>query len=445
MLGAGAAGLAAARALGEAGLAVGVLEARARPGGRIHTVHEADGVPIELGAEFLHGAARETVDALRGSGAHLIAVAEGHFVAAGGITRQRDDYWERVGQVLARLDPSPGGERPVAEAFRALGASPADAEPAGLAAQYVEGFHAADLARISERAVARAEQGGSGGGSESRRIAEGYDAVTAALLHGLPAGVTLRLGAAVTTVRWRRGEVAVTTRAGAVLHARAAVVTLPLGVLKAPAGAEGAVAFEPALESVAAKRAALAALEMGAAARLVLRFRERWWPEEMSFLHLPGARSFGIWWTRAPLTTPLLTGWIGGPPARRLLARVREAHGLRGAHSGAYSDDAALARALAAEALPELAERCGLAPARLAELLAGAYLHDWIADPLARGAYSYAAVGGLEAGAALAAPLDDTLFFAGEATTDATRHGTVDGALASGRRAADEVRAALLS
>jgi monoamine oxidase len=71
--------------------------------------------------------------------------------------------------------------------------------------------------------------------------------------------------------------------------------------------------------------------------------------------------------------------------------------------------------------------------------------HDWAADPFARGAYSYVRSGGMEAQAALARPLEDTLFFAGEATELGGYQATVHGALFAGQRAADEVLRSLMA
>ena len=80
--------------------------------------------------------------------------------------------------------------------------------------------------------------------------------------------------------------------------------------------------------------------------------------------------------------------------------------------------------------------------ARLEARIVSSYVHDWHGDPFSRGAYSYAVVGGATAPNELAAPLESTLFFAGEAT-HATLGGTVAGAIASGRRAAEEVLSTL--
>jgi len=80
-----------------------------------------------------------------------------------------------------------------------------------------------------------------------------------------------------------------------------------------------------------------------------------------------------------------------------------------------------------------------IATEELEPLLEAAYFHDWQSDPFSRGAYSYGKVGADGAQEALGRPVEKTLFFAGEATDTTGRNGTVDGAVASGRRAAAEI------
>ena len=81
----------------------------------------------------------------------------------------------------------------------------------------------------------------------------------------------------------------------------------------------------------------------------------------------------------------------------------------------------------------------GLRHQQVVSLLEAWYVHDWQADPFSRGAYSYIRVGGFDAPAVLSRPIENTLFFAGEATDTSGHGGTVHGALASGKRVADEV------
>jgi monoamine oxidase len=209
--------------------------------------------------------------------------------------------------------------------------------------------------------------------------------------------------------------------------ARAALITLPLGVLQARPPAPGAVRFSPALP--ARKRAAITGARMGPVVRMVLRFGtadagawSRPGARGFDFLHVEGGAFPTLWRATGPGEPPVVTAWAGGPAARRLPRapdrRLRAAVG-------------SLARGL------------GLPPSALLDDLAGWRVFDWQADPHARGAYSYAPPGGLRLPAQLAAPVASTLFFAGEATHAGGLTGTVHGALETGARAAREVAESL--
>jgi monoamine oxidase len=240
----------------------------------------------------------------------------------------------------------------------------------------------------------------------------------------------------VTTLHWRRGavEATVQSRAGYALDALAAscaVITLPLGVLQAPAGAPGGVRFVPDLEDT---RAALDQLEMGHVIKVALRFREPFWERDrrldgrptedlsaLSFL-LSGDAAVPTWWSAYPAQAPLLIGWAAGAAADRLAPAAGQAGEL-------FVVD---------QAIGALARLLGADRRRVEGQLDGWYFHDWQSDPFARGAYSFVRAGGCGAQARLAQPVDDTLFFAGEATAEG-HTGTVHGAIASGARAARQV------
>ena len=105
ILGAGGAGLAAARRLSQNGQRVIVLEARDRVGGRVHTLHEQDWpVPVELGAEFVHGRPRETWDIIRAADLNAYDVPDEHLHLTGGRLRKIDHFWSRVDDVMARME-----------------------------------------------------------------------------------------------------------------------------------------------------------------------------------------------------------------------------------------------------------------------------------------------------------------------------------------------------
>ena len=419
VIGAGAAGLAAARVLTAAGCPVRILEARDRIGGRIRTLRHASlPLPIELGPEFVHGDPEQIRTLVQAHGLTTFDAGEEHAVFDRGRLRPVGGFWSRVERVIQELDTG-GADRAVEAALH-----PRRRSKAGQwAARYVEGFHAADLRRMSVRALARSERGQGSGSSGAARILNGYDALAEAMavpLHG-PL-VDLRLRTVVREIRWQRGHVTAVTEGPAgepagEHEAPAAIVTVPLGVLKAH-GKPGGVRITPAPP---AWLEAMGLLEMGSVLRLVLQFREAPWPPDLGFLHLPGA-VLPTWWTPSPLRAPLIVAWAGGPSAERLLGHDRQE--------------------LAAVALDVLAPAIGVERERLGDLLAEAYHHDWSADPFARGAYSYALVGGADAPAALGRPVEGTLVAAGEATAGDGENGTVQGAIASGERAARAILAA---
>ena len=223
----------------------------------------------------------------------------------------------------------------------------------------------------------------------------------------------MRNGVKAVAVQWRRGAVRIETIAGA-YQAPFAILTLPLGVWQA-----GAVAFEPDLID---KRDAASRLAVGEVIRISFRFRERFWERltpNMMFLHSDDA-TMPTWWSAAAADAPLLTGWAAAHAGGSLSGLSREEVRDRALD--------ALGRILSTNPRP---------------FVDTWHTHDWQSDPMSMGAYSYIPAGEMDAPGRLAAPVEDTLFFAGEATNTEGHGGTVHGAIATGRRAARETIAAL--
>ena len=426
IVGAGAAGLAAARALRALGHDVVVIEARNRIGGRVLTRRVPGfALPIELGAEFIHGDAPATMRLLDQAALAACAVCGPQRRASGGRV-QPAHPGEAVDRVLGRIDPS----RPDESFARFLARRPggrAGARDRAEARRFVQGFHAADIRRIGVHGIAPDEDAPpSEQALHVSRVVEGYGA----LMAWLARGTRVQMRTAVDTIAWRRARAELSlrtgTRGGARLAARAVIVAVPLGVLQTPPGAHGAIRLVP---DPAALRAPVAGLAMGSVTRLVVGFRELPWRrlpvaarlEDVSFIHTP-AGPFNVWWTMHPMHPPLAVAWSGGPPAAALAERPR-----------ADLLDIAIAQLAAALDVPRR---------RIATHVQHTWVHDWQHDPFARGAYSYARVGGSDAARALSRPIAGTLFVAGE-HTDAEASGTVEGAIASGLRAARQVHAAL--
>lgn len=425
VVGAGAAGLAAASTLGQAGYSVSVLEARDRIGGRIWTRHEQNvAMPIELGAEFIHGEAPTTLRWLSRVGKSAVAMPESHLRLEHGVVQPTDDYFEQLQSVFARHDAEITHDMSLLQLFDQH--LRGDVSPAlrDHALMMVEGFDAADPARVSARDIAN-EWTGDMLDAAQTRPQESYASLLTALSQLLTASVRVQLQHQVRAIDWSNGGVSIagtSKEQSFQVRARRAVITLPLGVLQQ---GERAVAFTPALSD---KQSALDHLGFGAVVKIVMKFNRAFWLDavagaasDTAFFHQRQS-SFRTFWSALPQSEAILTAWAGGPRATRLAA----------------DNDAA---GLVSHALDSLEQLFGPAFSKAHNLrgqLQGAYFHDWQQDRFSRGAYSYVAVGGGDARQQLATPMGNTLFFAGEAThVDAAA--TVDGALQSGERAAREI------
>jgi monoamine oxidase len=367
-----------------------VLEARDRIGGRVWTRRMPGlDVPVELGGEFVHGEAAVTHRLLKAAGMRTVPSGRVQRYAARGRLRPVDSFTQaqramRDAAELERRDLS-------FDEFLEKKRLPRLTRT--FARLMVQGFDAADPARASARAIAEEWGGGQMSGSQPR-VREGYGALLDWLARRIVQhGGRIKLNAAVREVRWKRGCVEALG-----FTARQAIVTLPLGVLQSPA-----VDFLPRLQ----KDKALKGLASGPVIKAALRFPRAFWEARhrgVAFFHAPGA-PFPTFWTPLPARVPLLIGWSGGPNAREASWEATRA---------------SLVRIFRRIEEPD-------------EVI----IHDWARDPFARGAYSYVLVNGAGGREALAAPLADTLFFAGEATS-VDDSGTVAGALDSGVRAARE-------
>ena len=422
VVGAGAAGLAAARVLTSSGASVALFEARSRVGGRVWARPLAGGV-ADLGAEFIHGRDRHVFEEAETAGLQVLRIADRHVELRAGVWRPLTHVWRRFDR-LTRGIARVRRDRSIAEYIAARGAS-LSASDRRLLVSMVEGFDAAPIEIAGANAISTAGQPPADPGERAQfRLASGWRGYLDWMHARLdPRLCRVLLATPVRRIAWSSSGARLSTDLGE-YRTRSVLVTLPVGVLQAAPGTEGAVQFEPDPPRL---RRALAGLAMGDVVRLVLRFREAFWrksdssrrvrrrPEgEPTFFHVPDGE-FPTWWTSSPVESATLTLWAGGSAARSLLGRGR----------------AEIRR----RALRTLASSLGVALPFVRARLLGADSHDWSGDPFSRGAYSFARVGGASAGRALGQPFGDTLFFAGEAVaTDSA--GTVTAALASGRRAA---------
>jgi len=432
ILGAGAAGLAAAIELGRAGLATTILEARDRIGGRMFTQWDRTAnTPVELGAEFIHGLPGEIWESLE---AHAVKVqeVEGDFWSVEDHELCPSEFFSDAENVLEQMDDRGTDEsflQFLDRRFPPSARNPRLEAAIDRARNYVTGFHAADPDLVSVHWLVKSRQADERiAGDRAFRMEGGYRRLTE-IFHqqAVDAGVSIALDSVAEQIEWKRGRATVRLRnpsGPAALEAPSVLIAVPLGVLQA-----GALRFSPPLPSP--KQKAIDSLVMGKVIRVTLSFRQRFWEalrpshpsrsgtlEAMSFLFSQDDY-FPTWWTQMPNKVPLLTGWSPADCAERVSGQ-----------GSAFTVH---------QSLKSLSGLLRVSWRELETLLSDAYVHDWQRDPFSCGAYSYARAGEDKAPEELAAAVENTLFFAGEAADLSAHNGTVHGAIASGRRAARQL------
>jgi monoamine oxidase len=401
VVGAGAAGLGAARRLAGSGLSCLVLEARDRPGGRAWTSRLDNGESVDLGCGWLHSADHNPfVEIAKAQGRAIDKSPPpwGRDSALVGPNRRRTaGFSEALGRFRERVESRPPDAPDVAcDALLEPG------EPWNPLIDAVSTYYSgAELAKVSAADLAAYDDSG-----VNWRVREGYGAVVAGLALGLPA----RYGCPVAKIDRRGARLAIETLSG-VLRARAVVVTLPSDVLSATPDL-----FHPALPE---KAEAAGRLPLGLADKLYLELLKPLdFPVDSRAFGDLGRRDTGAYHFR-PLGRPLIEAFFGGELAENL------------EHGG---------EAAAADFV--LAELTGLFGADFRRAVKPLRFYGWRGDPFARGAYSYARPGWVSARHALATPVEDRIFFAGEACS-ATSFSTAHGAYETGLVAAEAALRAL--
>lgn len=418
VIGAGAAGLMAALQLAKAGKKVQVLEARNRLGGRICTVPDAaqNGV-IELGAEFVHGNLAETQALLKEAGLEYYEVSGEMRRMKKGKLVQEDFFipdWPLLVQQLQQLKEDITLEQFLQQYFP----DEKYAELRRTVENYAAGYDNADPAIASVFALRdewlEEEE------APQYRIRKGYGSMIAYMAESITAlGSQIIVDARVKEIHWQTGKVVVVTEEGSFYTASKVLITLPLGILQAPAIQASAISFYPA---AGAAQQAIQQLGMGVVIKLILEFNAGYYTQllhnnglqHMQFLF--SEEAIDTWWTQVPDNRPVLTGWLGGYKAQKQMNTSKEE--------------------LLQLSLQSLSAVFKVPVEELRSQLLVFHALNWATDTYTQGSYSYATVATSAALETIQESGGNTLFWAGEAFYQGPACGTVEAALVSGKQAA---------
>jgi monoamine oxidase len=309
IVGGGIAGLSAARELVRQRIPVILLESKNRFGGRMHTIHHR-GCPIELGAEFVHGRSPPLIQAIHDAKLTLQSMSNRNQLFQHGKSKPIR-LWDLVGNVINQVK----SKQPDCSIKQFVEQHSFKAETKRLVLDFVEGFDAAEVNRISSHALLLGERSSEKmAGDKQGRIKEGYSTLVDFLKNEITnRGGVLIKNASVRRIRWKPGQVEIDTRYRSQTRTYlggAAIFTLPLGIWKA-----GSVKFDPVLKE---KAEVAREFEFGNVLKIIFVFqKQNWIKPGVGIIHAVD-EPIPTWWSDP--RGPVLTGWAGGLKADALLA-----------------------------------------------------------------------------------------------------------------------------
>jgi monoamine oxidase len=282
---------------------------------------------------------------------------------------------------------------------------------------YAQGYDAADASDFSTMAFKNELQNED---EDNYRLNNGYTSLMQHTWMQCEAhGTVLRLNTIVKQIDWTNKTINVITSDADVYKAKQVIVTTSLGIWQSRKGSKGHINFVPDLP---VKSNAARQLGFGAVIKIVLQFNEVFWKDKADKIgFIISNETIPTWWTQQPDKHPMLSGWVAGPQAENMKALSEED--------------------ILKKAINSLSKIFGVTTAVIKKKLVAAYVFNWIKDPFVRGAYSYQVVNATTFKNILAQPVNNKLFFAGEALSNGNEMGTVEAALASGDYVAKQVLA----
>ena len=414
IIGAGAAGLMAAYELVKKKKHILILEARDRIGGRIYTLlPNGFSTSVQAGAEFIHGETPLTSQLLKAASMRSVETEGEMYQLKRGELLHRDFFeneWEVLLDELEEVKSDMHFVKFLNDRF------PKEKHPDFHESiqKFVEGYNAADMNEVSTLALKK-EWSADENPTQYRPVG-GYGNMIEHIANTIQKqnGI-LRLSQQVTEVQIKSGRAEVITASGDRFESEHVIVTIPVSLLQ-----KGNIKFTPPLPRY---EAAANGIGFGAVIKFLFEFKEPLWENSSSrsFPKMQFAFSdaaIPTWWSQLPDRRPLLTGWLGGPGVKE----IRQ-------DKDFLFDKATLS----------LAYILNMSQEEIQKQIQAWHIENWLTDPLSLGAYSYAKMESEEARKILREPVENILFFGGEALSEEAATGTVESALSSGKEIAEKI------
>ncbi len=417
IIGAGAAGLMAAKIFSEAKKKVVILEARNRIGGRVNTItKEGFSKPVESGAEFIHGKLSLTLNLLKEAGIKYYKTDGQLWQLKNNELIKREDFIEHADQIMKKLKEL-DRDVCIAEFLKKYFRDDKYNNMKLSLQQYIEGYEAADINDFSALALKEVWETEEDG---QYRIEEGYQPMLEYLKDNcLQNKCIIHFNTIVKKIKWQDGDVEVIIKENKSFMSDKIIITVPPVFLSGEEN-DAAIYFDPVLPAIteAAKQ-----IGYGGVIKVGLEFTHAFWEtaecrKAQDLFFLFSEEQIPTWWTLLPDKTPILTGWLAGPKANAF----------------AMATDDFILQA----ALTSLSSIFDINIEILQQYLKAHHIKNWITDPFSKGAYSYNSTTSAAAKEILRNPISNTLFFAGEALCK-NCNATVEAALQSGKEIANRI------
>ena len=416
IIGAGAAGLMAAYELSKHNKNIILLEAKNRLGGRIHTVYDpAFSQHLETGAEFIHGNLPLTFCLLKEAGIpyHTISGKMVHLKKEKNkvVKDDENDNWDEAMDEMKNLK----ADMPLKnfldtffndDKYKALRSS---------VKNFAGGFDLADITTASTKSLYREwkEEWG-----DQYRVDGGYKLLIDYLEKQCKKnGCIINTNCCAKKISWQKNEVNIITMCSRFFKGNKLVVTVPVSVLQKNNKSEDYIEFAPAIpEHINAAKN----IGFGTVIKIFLEFEESFWSKKTNdAAFIITEENISTWWTQLPVKNNLLIGWVGGEKAISLKDNTNEE--------------------ILGLALQSLANTFQINIDLIKTKLKASKVSNWWKEPDINGGYSFNTIKSVDAKKVLEKPVENTIFFSGEALYQEVPIGTVEAALASGKKTAQQV------